>query len=202
MNINKWPVIIFASPRTGSNALLHHITNLNTDIKYYIEPAPDFCLEEFIQQSNNRHAIKIIVSHISNYPETLKKYIFSNDNFKIKLNRKNVVEQIASFYLARNRKIWTYYTATTTLKNRTLGGVINDFSSEEIININLEEIKYCIIHMLECNKLCSEIDVNLELYYEDFVNFITPTKKTPKPKNYNELVSIIQDLYSSGIYQS
>ena len=193
MNITKWPVIIFASPRTGSNAIGHHITNSNPGTLYYSEPAPDFQLEQFIAQSKNKHVIKVIVDHISDYPETLKDYIFSEQNFKVKLRRNDVVEQIASYYIALTRNVWVYWEESRNNLSQ-FEKSITDFQTKDFIMLDEKKINMCAIHILESNKMVDNIATDLELCYEDVMQFNSKTKQTPRPINYQDLVNLITKL--------
>lgn len=188
--ITKWPVVIFASPRTGSNAIGHHITNSNPGAVYYSEPAPDFQLERFITQSKNKHVLKVIVDHISDYPDTLKDYIFSEQNFKVKIMRKDVVEQIASYYIALTRNVWVYWGENRNNLSQ-FEKSITEFQTTDCIMLDEEKINRCTMHILESNKMVDNIATDLELCYEDIIKFNSKTKQTPRPANYQELVDII-----------
>jgi hypothetical protein len=193
MNINKWPVIIFASPRTGSNALGYHIANLHNNTFYYSEPAMDFQFQNYAQQTKNKHVIKVIASHLINYPKESIEYIFSSNNFKIKLQRKNLKEQIASYYIAKVRNAWVYWQPSDK-KLSQYEKFYHDFSKNEILTIDEDQIKMCIDDILKNNLIIDKLDVDLELCLEDFDYLNTQTKKTPRPCNYNELISTISKL--------
>lgn len=193
ITITKWPVVIFASPRTGSNAIGHHITNSNPSTLYYSEPAADFQLEQFIAQSKNKHVIKVIVDHISDYPDTLKDYIFSEQNFKVKLKRKDVIEQIASYYIALTRNVWVYWGENRNNLSQ-FEKSITEFRPTDCIMLDEEKINICTMHILESNKMVDSITTDLELCYEDIIQFNSKTKQTPRPANYQELINIITQL--------
>jgi len=193
INITKYPVVIFASPRTGSNAIGHHITNSNPGTLYYSEPAPDFQLAQFIAQSKNKHVLKIIVDHIPTYPATLTEYIFSDQNFKIKLRRKDIIEQIASYYIALIRNVWVYWGENRNNLSQ-FEKSITEFQTSDLIMLDEEKINICIKHILESNKIAESIIADLELCYEDIIQFNSKTKPTPRPANYQDLVNIITKL--------
>ena len=57
-----------------------------------------------------------------------------------------------------------------------------------------EKINICTVYILESNKMVNDIDTDLELCYEDIVQFNSKTKQTPRPANYQELIDIITKL--------
>jgi hypothetical protein len=188
--VPKWPVVIFASPRTGSTALGYHIAN-NTSAKYYNEP--NFRpaeLEEFIEfsKSNNNYILKLLGSSIPMFPQSVHDIIFSDNVFKIKMNRRNIINQIASHYIGINRQTWNY------LNNENYNNLMNS----DII-IELGKVRRSIEMVRYDRNIVDKIKTDIELFYEDFVNFDSPMKKTPLPSNYAVLIEAISNLYSSRV---
>lgn len=179
MNVTKFPVVIFASPRTGSTALGHHIHNQYPELKYFIEPNfSNTEMEDYLEysKSNNNYIVKLMASFNIYYPRT----ILSNDVFKIKISRRNVVEQIASFYVARQKDIWDY-------------NQVNYNDSKDIV-IELSEVRKCIFMVMDERNILDRITTDIELFYEDFAEFNSPTNITPKPSNYPLLLDTISKL--------
>lgn len=178
ITITKWPVVIFASPRTGSTALGYHLKELNPHVKLFIEPNFDrHAMHDYLEYSknNNNYIVKLLGSSIPFYPKS----IFADSMFKIKISRRNIVEQIASHYLARLRNIWIY------------DNVDNKYADIAIDRANIQQ-SVCMIKY--DRDIIASLDADIELVYEDIVQFNSPTYKTPLPANYHELVNAI-DLY-------
>lgn len=176
MNISKWPVVIFASPRTGSTPLGYHLKESNLNVKYFTEPNfSEIAMKEYLEYSknNSNYILKLLGSSIPCYPNS----IFLDTTFKIKITRRNIVEQVASHYLAMARNIWSY-------------DKINDSYIEDIM-IDIDSIKKSIIMIKYDRDIVDKISTDLELVYEDFNNFNSHTYKTPKPANYSELINTV-----------
>jgi hypothetical protein len=188
ISIPKWPVVIFASPRTGSTALGYHIVNNYPQIKYYNEPnlRPDE-LEEFAEffKLNNNYILKLMGSSIPMFPKSVQDIIFSDKVFKIKMNRRNIVNQIASFYIARNRDAWSYIQIDEKYNNLMDTNIIIDLGK---VRDNIEII-------IKERNIIDKIETDIELFYEDFINFQSLTIKTPLPANYSLLIDTITTLY-------
>lgn len=185
ITISKWPVVIFASPRTGSTVLGEHIANTHNTL-YYNEPnmRPDE-MKKFVCnfELDNNFVLKIMAEMLGNdqYPKHIMEKILSNKCFKIKLNRKNIVEQIASFYTCRNRKTWVYDEINHKHWNNTY------------IDINHAEIEHSIKWVTYQNKLLDKVIADISLCYEDLPTIESTFKKTPRPTNYNELIGLISN---------
>lgn len=189
MNITKWPVVIFASPRTGSTALGEYIANTH-NMLYYNEPnmRPDE-MKTFVSNFtvDNNFVLKIMAEMLGNnqYPIHIMEKMLSNECFKIKLTRKNIVEQIASFYTCRSRKIWVYDEA------------VYNYWGDTRIDIDHTEIEHSIKWVIYQNKLLDKVIADISLSYEDLPKIESTFKKTPRPINYNELIEIISNYRES-----
>jgi hypothetical protein len=138
---------------------------------------------------NNNFVLKIMAEMLDNnqYPKNILEKMLSDKCFRIKLTRKNIVEQIASFYTCRNRKTWVYNEA-----DYYRWGVTS-------IDINHSEIEHSINWVTYQNKLLDKVIADISLSYEDLPTIESTFKKTPRPINYNELTDLIKQLYSSRI---
>jgi hypothetical protein len=177
IKINRFPVIIFSSPRTGGTAFGHHLAKNNPGIKFFNENISDF-----IEYSNkNKNCIiKVIGRSLSNYPNSFINYAFSKHTLKIKIQRKSLLDQIASFYVARKRQWWEYYNKTPEkIFERDIISI-----DEKLIDSSIHEIK-------ADNLIISKIDTDFEFFYEDIPNFDSPTIITPHPINYDEIKQAI-----------
>lgn len=178
INVTRFPVVIFASPRTGSTSLTHHIQRLYPGNSCFCEPDLRE-LDHFLQYSSSytNYIVKIMAKNIHKYPNDL---ICSPDNFFIKIYRKSIVDQIASNYIARERNMWYY------LSN---SGVL-----DLPIPIDPLKIKENIAIINGYNEALNRVDIkfDLEIAYED----LPPLSGndhiiTPKPINYNDLKTTI-----------
>ena len=183
--INKFPVLIVASPRTGSTALGEYIANTYNAL-YYNEPNmhPEE-MKKFVKNFilDNNFVLKILPDMLKNgqYPKHIMKKMLSSECFKIKLTRKNIIEQIASFYTCRNRKTWTY--TETNCKNWI----------DNYIDIDQQEIKQSTIWVIGQNNLLKQFKSDISLDYEDLSIIESVYKKTPRPLNYIDLINKIED---------
>lgn len=178
INVTRSPIVILASPRTGSTALIHYIHKLYPSNACFCEPDLGD-LDHFLKYSSqhSNYIIKTMAKNIHKYPNDL---IYSPNNFFIKIYRKSIVDQIASNYVARERNIW-YYPPNSSL-------------SHSPISIDPLKIKKNIEIINEYNNALKDINVkfDLEIAYEDLptiskVDHII----TPKPVNYKDLKSAI-----------
>ena len=194
-NIIKRPIVIISGPRTGSTALAYYVASLYPSIPFYNEPnfTPEL-MEEFTDYTvHNRHnefILKLLGTSLNLYPADTIATIFSKKTFIIKISRRNIVEQIASHYTADQRDIWIYNDNTHNNLTKT------------DIEFDLLKIRRSINRVLHDNDIVSKISADIELYYEDLVDIMSPIKKTPLPANYSKLIDIIAKLYSARISQT
>lgn len=181
--IEKFPIVIFSPPRTGSHALAFHLENNNPDIRLFLEPGNISNMKEFweFSQNNNRYLAKIISFNFVEYPKKVQERLCSIDNFKIKLTRKDIVKQIASLYITDSRDIWLYRDHVSSL--RFCEPIIIDHIT---IDKKIQEI-------LQDNRYMENIPFDVEVFYEDIASFKSKTTSTPKPANYDELLSEISN---------
>lgn len=195
-NIKKFPIIILASPRTGSTALGEHLSKLYPNLTYFLEPNFDKThMELFMNRfksNSDDYILKLLGSSLNLYPSEVIAKIFSNEVFRIKIARKNIIEQVASHYVAAKRDIWDYRLIDNTYENFTANN----------IEINFEKVRYSIESIKYENNIISKIPADLTCFYEDFIQFNSPTEKTPKPINYNELLDVIKNYMVPGSVNS
>ena len=204
--INKTPVVILSSPRTGSCALGEYISNsfvpsidyvnepIRTDIQSFeignLTPYQYFWQNEnivaFMVHIHNKlpFVFKEHLINLQKYEKDLVKYIsYDPTLFRIRLQRKDTVKQIASLFIARMRKKW--------------------FMSKEDLNIPYSVVmddamlQECISFILASNQALANTDIkfDLELYFEDLPElpndiFMLETK----PINYDEVIENVKKL--------
>ena len=195
--IDRFPVIIISSPRTGSNTLLTNILDYfrQKDQNFFALNEPhhsnhgqDF--QKFLRICNQPQPY-VIKFHAYNYRfyKELDPKIKANDCYLIRLKRQNVIEQIASSYIAAVRNKG-YYT-------------INDEIVDETIVIDRKKIKLAINAILKHNQERDNFDAKFdkEMILEDIEFNDSFMIKTPKPSNYQELIEQINWNISQGQYQ-
>ena len=180
-NIDRFPVIIFSGPRTGSHALTYHLKKQYPDLKVFLEPGNVHNMKEFwdYSKSNKDFIAKIISYHFFDHPKFVQDYLISKDNYKIKLKRREMIRQIASEYIAFTRKIWYYETSQDEIKKFP-------------IKIDANMIDVCTKEILDANHLLADIPCDQEVFYED-IKFETVVIPTPLPSNYEDLLAVIKE---------
>ena len=208
--ITKPQILILSLPRTGSNALGFHLSDV-LGISFYSEP---FCQTPGLFNRDNKtflDAFKAIVltdqpfiakehyfrfekfldsdSLTLNFKDPIINHLINSDQvFKIRLQRKNKVEQIASYYVCLSVKKWAY------LKNAP-GTNLDDC----VLPINLDQLKNYIDLFENRFKMIQSIPsslIDLDLYYEDLGSLDNSVlEPAPHPANYSSIISAIKALY-------
>lgn len=195
-NINKFPIIILSSPRTGSTVLAEALSKKFPTLQLFSEPdsyrkksgARD-SMEGFTTYSNSssQYIVKFHLANLNKYPTNFIDKIINYDAFLIKTTRRNVMDQMVSTYIEMIRTLW-YYDAIAVEKYKN-----------ETIPIKTDIIKQAVKVIKESNAYFNEIQINydLEIYYEDFIKNINDIYKTrsniaPKPINHNEIYQAIE----------
>ena len=193
----KFPTLIISSPRTGSTILGDYISQLNDHVKFFSEPHLNLDhYREFLEYSKNSNnfILKIHARDYHNYDLNL------TDFYIIRLQRRDVIDQIASYYLADIRKKFGYdnnneykdymnsmieydfkvidmIINTTLTFNRFLDNFDRDFSVTFDQDLWYEDLNF------DLNKIDFDLNDHLNRKHRMF--------KTPYPKNYNILKAII-----------
>jgi hypothetical protein len=187
--INKTPILILSTPRTGSTVLGAYIKSLfGKDIPYFIEP--DYFGQVGISKFQNYFNISkefILKCHfirLDRYGTDISDYLL-HEAYKIRIRRKDFVKQAASLYIAMERKQYHF-------RN------IEQLNFVDNISINTKKITHGVISYLKyANYKLDSAPVNfdLDLYYEDLPNINDADFYiVPKPSNYNELLDTIKKL--------
>lgn len=185
--ITKFPVFMLISARTGSTAFAGAIAR-HYDLIHYGEPEslPDRVerINQFreFSKTSNRYLLKTNTFNMyTYYPRSLIDYYLTSDTvFKIRLRRRDRIAQMASAYIASQRKIWVYR------DNHSYNKIYNTVKIiDEQIDLNITIIN-------NCYRLYDNLDVKFDadIYYED-LGLIEDTDafKTPLPDNYDELIA-------------
>ena len=201
-NINKFPIIILSSPRTGSTVLAEALSKKFPTLQLFSEPdsyrkksgARD-SMEGFTTYSNSssQYIVKFHLANLNKYPTNFIDKIINHDAFLIKTTRRNVMDQMVSTYIEMVRTLW-YYDAIAVEKYKN-----------ETIPIKTDVITQAVKLIKESNQYFNETQINydLEIYYEDFIKNINDIYKTrsniaPKPINHNEIYQLIKTELEKG----
>jgi hypothetical protein len=116
INVTKFPIIIVANFRTGSTALGQYLAN-KYNLPFFSEPFNnentchiDFHKMQFIKQIMNDKKNMVLkfmplqMGDFSPYEE-----IMNEPAFTIRLKRKNIVDQVASFYVSEKTEKYFKY---------------------------------------------------------------------------------------------
>ena len=188
--VDKFPVLIITSPRCGSGAYGHQLAVLNPNIRFFNEPNYDKTkLDEFLEYSkDNNYILKILASSIKMFPEWYKKDIFKTDKiYTIKLQRNNIIDQIASHYVSEQRKKWHYIPKDN-----------DDQTYYNSLEIDIKAIDYSIEQIKFHNYLVQNTWTDKTIIYEDFKDKLDPNLyvvKTLRPANYSDIVRIVRERY-------
>lgn len=179
-NIEKFPIIILSSPRTGSTVLGDYLSK-KYNIAFFCEPDESEKLADLLNNTKEEYILKFHAKNLKKYPSQIISKIFKNDCFLIRIRRRNLVSQIASNYVSLKRGRWNYKSDT----------VIEPESMKidtDLVDISIQTVK---IYNQYLETLVVTYD--MDLYYEDIISDIQVTDYviTPKPLFYDELEDII-----------
>lgn len=188
IEITRWPVLIYANYRTGSNVLGSIIAN-KYSAKWYPEPLRDkIRYENFIKHyysDDKNYIVKFMPDQKDKIKETLE--LYQSDCFKIKLTRKNKLDQLVSYYIAAMRDQWVQSHA-----------VVEDY----FLDFNLEVLERVASVIKENDQLLYEdttvFDYTLDYEDLDFDNGLSDYHKITPPKNIEILKNIIKRHYEQG----
>ena len=185
--ISRLPVVILSSKRTGSTFLTYHISELLkndcNNLHEFIEPGVSNQMEKLLEVIDNQenyvlkvHAYDLITA----YPPKIKNIIDTHNCFLIRIRRRNIIDQIASHYIASERKIWGYNKDTQY--------------DNTVKKIDINRIKRSMGFISTYNQAINNFPVpfDLDLYYEDLPIIDGKSIKTPNPENYDKIWKMIK----------
>ena len=185
IEITRWPVLLYANYRTGSNVLGGGLA-IQNNAKWYPEPIrhaeryKNF-IEHYYSQ-DTRYIVKFMPDQTNQMKETAD--LFNSDCFKIKLTRKNEFEQIVSHYIATMRDQWIQSSS-----------VVDNYS----VGIDYSVLDNVIKIIQENNRSLDNEQTNFDISicYEDldFTSTATQLHKITPPDNIEILKKIIRRYY-------
>jgi len=196
-NITRFPVIILSSPRTGSTILAYDIQEeLNKQGKsfqVFNEPITGSQHDSFLSYKNKDYILKIHAHDLIKYPTHIIDMIKERSCFLIRIRRRNIEDQILSWYIARQTRGFGYYNPYGIEQHLLDSNKTLIVSPDEIIE-NVRSIK-------KFNNELNEIDVkfDLDLFYEDLNFKSTHMIKAPKPINHLKIREVINNVLQGRI---
>lgn len=185
----RTPLLILASPRTGSTALGQYFLKQFPTATYF--PEPDWIKHDpsvmgkftnNIQSKDYDFIVKILYYCMKWYSDDIRNFLLSPATSKIRLRRRDTVSQMASLYVAMYRN-WTYhYLDKSALDIKEIIPVKDDQNMDWVVS-----------EILTANRQMDECDLkfDLDLYYEDLPSLDeTGFNKTPLPLNYEDIKSV------------
>ena len=194
IEITRWPCVIIAAPRTGSNVLAASISTDLEPYQWHIPHQPDLghrCFYEpnespsiwAVYQSAIAHHDTQFVVKIMSDQTSLYRDILDKDSFKIRLYRKDTVGQIASFYIADQRDQW-YHRSW-------------DVQDQYSIDIKMPELAQAADIIIHSNIRLEHTDMKFDitLSYESLGDMHNAYHaRTRRPDNLAQLRSAIAEL--------
>lgn len=189
LSVDKFPVVIVANYRTGSSALISHITE-KYDLFRFDEPHNDEVhikkLNEIISDGVIGYTVKFIADQIA-VIDTYKQLLLM-PGYKIKLTRNNKINQIASYYIAMMTNRWRAYSYNP------------NFVDYEV-PISDEWISFCIEKITNVDSILESLDVDFDetLTYEElgYIENKAEFALTVQPRNFDEIKAEIEKRYQS-----
>ena len=190
-SITTRPIIIFSTPRTGSTVLGEYVKSLcnDSDLVYFLEPDHQgrAGIEEFekhFNQSKN-FIIKLHYMHLYRYGRMMAEYLKTSDQaYRIRIRRKDIVQQIASFYIALSRQNKWHFKHEDQ----------PDHAAIILHPAKLNQAKWYILHSNQ-DLDTSPVKFDMDLFYEDLPKIEDPKyRPTPEPANYAEILQAVRDI--------
>lgn len=184
---HKLPIIILSSKRSGSTAIYNdlcaYVKDKRSDVRNFNEPSNTGMLDDLVD-TVSQGAPFIMKVHcydlITVYPKQILEFV--NRCFLIRIRRKNLVNQIASHYVASQRNKWSYGLNADTF----------EVTHSEIDRTRINRsIKFILAYNRSLNNYTA--NVSLDLYYEDLIFNNSNSLLTPKPSNYDILRQTIAE---------
>jgi hypothetical protein len=141
--------------------------------------------------------LKVHLAHLDRYDPVMVEFLTQSDSvFRIKLQRRDVVRQIASQYIGTHYNKWRYRAQDL------IGESIIDYADP--VPLDTQMLCDTILYIIRQNRTFVNCTVkfDLELWYEDLPAMNkTDHHVTPKPANYQEIIDAIS-VHSKFISQA
>jgi len=191
ITVTKFPIILVANFRTGSSALGKYLSK-KYKIQFYSEPFNnknscsidshklDF-IKKYLSPDRKKMILKFMPLQMGDFSPYTE--ILNADGFKIRLSRKNIVDQIASFYIAEKTEKYFKYINEDKKK----------FSLEIDYKFLLKRTHIILKNEFFIDNIPNSFDMNIS--YED-LGFIPNTDHvlSDQPENIEEIKEEIRKI--------
>ena len=193
----KLPIIILSSKRTGSTALMNNLygeIKKDNNVQLFCEPSQNNLFSGPFEHNTLLDLLKtiekndsyIVKAHaydfLKDFPDCIKDIVVAHSCFLVRIRRKNLVNQVASHYLASQNNIWGHSQSITHTPSLPI-------DIERIHN----SIKVISVYNDAIDNFPAKFD--LDTFYEDLIlSNQMKTVETPKPDNYNLILQTIQNI--------
>ena len=183
------PIVILSAPRTGStlliDALIESSASLILPLHRFSEPSMNGGFDRFSLMSGNKnYVLKVHAKDLIDYPEKIKKIIEIHSCYLIRIRRKNLIDQLTSWYISKKRNTWKYTPQTKFIDEESIDFDEINNSVGIISQYNFEIDNY-------------PADFDLDIYYEDLNITTSRSIPTPSHKNYNLIRQTFKDIVNS-----
>jgi hypothetical protein len=189
--IDRWPVMLVAEPRSGSTALACHIAQSNGILYRHCVIEPDLApqpgiiqnnwdtLQQTIAETNDRFVLKATIYPCTIEPEYQR--LLASDCFKIMLYRRSRLDFIVSRLISQQLNKWhwykhevpqDYHIDITAIDPEYLDEAVREALNNQMITRNL-----LIDFVFDAVIAYEDIDLSSSLLYQP----------TPKPNNLSAL---------------
>ena len=188
LNVEKRPIVIIANYRTSSSVLSVYLANNYGGLARFSEPMQwrknYLRFSEFIDSNNTNYVLKIIADQM----DDCKYYreILARDCYKIRLMKRDVPGQIASYHVAHKTRKWTQ--------------LIDEERNPSSIRIVRSRLLRAMNTILHNNALLEESNIQFDetIYAEDLPSLEdSKYKVSTKPKNYGAIYAAARELYET-----
>lgn len=185
------PILIYTVYRSGSTALQDYLCKTlnykNFHEPYHYESSMSNADEfQTYKKNNTDYVWKLMPDHVklNNQQDIVETW---ENSFVIRLSRRDVVKQVASWVLSMENKFWNSKKHTQMPEIEVKPDMIKTLTDYTLVmNHKLEEVDQASVHA--------------DLVYEDLDLTGSDFKPLQKPKCYNEITNVIKDhLDSQGI---
>jgi hypothetical protein len=188
LTVTQRPIVIIANYRTSSSALSEHIATHYELPNRFSEPmqwhSAYLPFSEFMDQNKTDFVLKIIADQMDDcryYRE-----ILARDCYKIRLLKRNVPEQIASYYIAHKIRKWWQ--------------LVDEERNPRYIRTVRSHLLRAMNTILYNNALLEESNIQFdETIYAEDLPFLEASKYkvSTKPENYESIYAAACDLYAT-----
>ncbi len=184
----RYPIVIIGTARSGTTALAKHIEFKLKTVKLFDEPEHDAGLLnelKIFSSRSNKYIIKTHANHLELFPAEIQNYLKKDSEpYRIRIFRNDLLKQAMSLYLEFYRNKWYYFDG--------------DAFKKDVVPINNKKIERAIAACHFQRDILEKLDISFDetLIYEDCSFENTGMMITPKPKNFDDLSTQFNKIYT------